>query len=541
LSIAGTLEAPSWVSSGAVITGGLDLLGLRLPVQFIGGTLLDGVTTVTPSVRYMAFRAWLIHRYGQNGLPDSWQRFTEFSARVECALVLGNLIQDRAIDGLIGADEAVIRLNANTPRIAISPLVKSPATTVYAGPCDQLGISKSRDDLVPALVAERGHPLALKVDERLGQVPLIDRLLRNNVLGDASLDDLKELGSVARIDRIPDDEREALIAAIVPARPLLRERQRIGTYAALLALAQRMKVTPSEADVFDAACSIGRFCEPTLDHVADGWLTYCVRDSIAVTQEAVLAAVMDEITTGPDGGLAGVERIAVIASLMQRVDEHADALRALHLLSANEAVTGLSFRQLYSRVEAKVLVGMEQRQGLSRWTADLSEPRIYKLAQISGAGALTLAVVAWITAAIRVGAAVKENGKEFGGLSYQGWRRFGLRDVVLPELERFHREDRPLRDVAAELAYHTVQQHLQIAWSRLQVDVKRDVALLTAEGTQWFSRGKGFSGGRTASRLRQALGWLKQLQLIDGNGITTDGDLVLKRALRELTAAGSSA
>ncbi len=219
--------------------------------------------------------------------------------------------------------------------------------------------------------------------------------------------------------------------------------------------------------------------------------------------------------TSPHGGLTGVGRVTVIASLMERVDEHADGLRALHLLGASEAVSDLSFRQLYTRVEARLSDGLEQRRGLSRWTADLIEPRLYTLAQRSGAGALTLAVVAWIMAAIRVGAAVKENGKEFGSLSYQGWRRFGLRDVVLPELERFHREDRPLRDVAAELAYRTVQQHLQIAWSRLQADLRRDVALLTAEGSQWFSRGKGFSGGRTASRLRQAVGWLTQLKLID--------------------------
>ena len=232
--------------------------------------------------------------------------------------------------------------------------------------------------------------------------------------------------------------------------------------------------------------------------------------------------------------LTGVERVTVIASLMERVDEHADGLRALHLLGASEAVSDLSFRQLYSRVEAKLSGGLEQRRGLSRWTSDLIEPRLYTLAQRSGAGALTLAVVAWIMAAIRVGAAVKENRQESDSLSYQGWRRFGLRDVILPELERFHREDRPLRDVAAELAYRTVQQHLQIAWSRLQADVRRDVALLTAEGSQWFSRGKGFSGGRTASRLQQALGWLTQLKLIDGNGITTDGDLVLQRALRIL-------
>ena len=70
--------------------------------------------------------------------------------------------------------------------------------------------------------------------------------------------------------------------------------------------------------------------------------------------------------------------------------------------------------------------------------------------------------------------------------------------------------------------------------ARLQVDLRRDVALLTAEGNQWFSRGKSFAAGRTASRIQQALGWLGQLKLIDAGGITADGDVVLKRAFAVL-------
>jgi hypothetical protein len=449
--------------------------------------------------------------------------------------VLGNLIHDRSINGLIGADEAIVRLDENAPQIAISPLVKAPASTIYAGPSDQLGITKSRDNSVPALIAERGNPLALKVDKRIRQVSFVDRLLAQDDMSTVSQDDLRELGAVVRIDQIPDDEREVLVHAIAPTEPLSKERARLGTYAALLALAKSMNALPTETDLFDAACSVQRFGEPILDHVADGWTTYCVRDSIAVTQEAVMAAVMDEIAASPDNGALGVDRATIIGSLMERVEEHSAALRDFHVLETGESVSDLSFRQLYARIEAKLSSGMERKRGIARWTTDLIEPRLYKRALRSGAGALTLAVVAWIVATIRVGAAVKESNREFGGLSYQGWRRLGLRDVILPEVERFHREDRPLRDVAAELAYRTVQQHLQIAWSRLQADLRRDVALLTTEGHRWFSRGKAFSGGRTASRLQQALGWLTQLKLIDGSGVTGDGDQVLQGALKVLS------
>jgi len=181
--IAKALQAPEWISSGATITGGLDLLGLRLPVQTIGGTLLDGVTTVTPSVRYLAFRAWLIHRYGQRGGADSWQTFTEFASRVESALVLGNLIEDPSIGGLIGSDQALERLAFGNTQVQLSSLVKSPASTIYTGPSDQLGISKSRGNWVPALVMERGLPLAKAVDQRLTTAPLIERLIFDDDLG----------------------------------------------------------------------------------------------------------------------------------------------------------------------------------------------------------------------------------------------------------------------------------------------------------------------------------------------------------------------
>src|SRR5690606_10257933 len=199
------------------------------------------------------------------------------------------------------------------------------------------------------------------------------------------------------------------------------------------------------SDLFDAACSMARFGEPILDRVADGWTGYCVRDAIAVTQEAVMAAVMDEIMASPDGGLAGVDRDAVIAGLMERVEEHDSALRDLGLLNSGESTTTLSFRDLQSRIDELLVAGSMQSHGISRWPHTLTEPALYRRALRSGAGALTLAVVAWLVAAWRVGEGVRENGQEHSSLSYQGWRRMGLRDVILPELERFQRENHSLR------------------------------------------------------------------------------------------------
>ncbi|USU16102.1 hypothetical protein [Paraburkholderia fungorum] len=535
MSIAKTLQPPDWIDSGAEIAGGLDLLGLRLPVQVIGNAFLDGVTTVTPSVRYLSFRAWLIQSYGQTGGADSLNDFTDFAARVESALVLGNLLVQPSITGLIGSDEARARLARNESRVPVSSLVKQPAATIYTGPSDQLGISKSRGNAVPSLVAQRGVPLAKAVSKRLDQIGIVKHLFSQDLL-DVPVDDLRELGAVARIDEIPDDERDLLVNAIVPAAPRRdeQERARIGTYASLLVLAGKLKTQPREIHFFDAACSPDGFSEPLLDRAADGWATFCVRDAIAVTQEGVLAAVMDEIFGQQDGGIAGVNRNMVITALMQRVEEHDSAMRDLGLVSDHESVADFTFRELEARLRMRLRDGSGAANTVARWSDKLTEPMLYRRALKSGAGALSLAPVAWIMAAQRVGHLVREDGKQYGQLSYQGWRRLGVREVVLPELERFHRENLSWREVAAELALRTVQQHLQITWSRLQSDLTRDVALLTTEGNRWFPRGKGFAAGRTGARIHQALGWLSQLKLIDTNGLTADGQIVLRRALEAL-------
>lgn len=535
MAIAKTIEAPEWVDNGSELTGGLDLLGLRIPVQTIGGALLDGVTTVSPSVRYIGLRAWLIHRYAESRRPDSWREFTDFAGYVESALVLGNLSRERSIYGLIGADEGVVRLDASSATVKLSGLVKTPATTVYAGPSDQLGVSWVRDDKVPGLSGERGKPLALVLEGTLGKIPLVGKIFADHPPDEVSREELDELGEAARIDRIPGTERDALLAAVIPEKPLAKERARIGTYASLLTLAKQKGTMPAEADLFNAACSLKRFGEPLLDPVADGWLTYCVRDSIAVSHEAVLAAVMSEVTLGTENRESGMESSRVVEELIARAEEHNAPMRDLKLLGADESVLDLSFRQFYTRVETRLRPGLEQERGISRWTSPLNEPELYNAARGAGAGALSLAVLSWIVATIRVGDAVRENIVEFGNLSYQGRRRLGLREVILPEIARLLRDDPPFRSVAAAFAYQVVHQHLQIACSRLQVDPQRDVALLTAEGSRWYSRGKAYGGGRTMSRLQQALGWMQQLGLIEADGPTADGDVVLARALKVLS------
>jgi hypothetical protein len=74
------IPAPDWITFDASKTQGLDLLGLRGPVQQIGNGLLNGLTSVTPKLRYLSVLSWIVWRYAEARLPDDDNAFTEFAA-----------------------------------------------------------------------------------------------------------------------------------------------------------------------------------------------------------------------------------------------------------------------------------------------------------------------------------------------------------------------------------------------------------------------------------------------------------------------------
>ncbi len=82
--------APDWISFDADKTEGLDLLGLRAPVQAIGNDLFNGLTTVTPKPRYLSVIVWIIWRYSQARLPDAWTPFERFASAQEAVIVMAN-------------------------------------------------------------------------------------------------------------------------------------------------------------------------------------------------------------------------------------------------------------------------------------------------------------------------------------------------------------------------------------------------------------------------------------------------------------------
>jgi hypothetical protein len=225
----------------------------------------------------------------------------------------------------------------------------------------------------------------------------------------------------------------------------------------------------------------------------------------------------------------------VIADLVGRTDEHADALRAVGLGDGDKSVLDTSFRAMRDRVWAMTSDRRRVDGDLARWEPGLDEVTVWDAALNEGAGALALLPVAWLLAVRRAEPGL-EQGAGAPALSLHGRSRIGVDEVIAPGVSTFLDEDWTYAEVMAELARRSVDQHVQIVWARMAADPRKDVAVLAVDGDRWTWRGKVFYAWRTASRINQAVGWLRQLELVGADGITSDGEAYLERALRSLSA-----
>jgi hypothetical protein len=146
---------PELLLSEANDVPGLDLLGLRAPAEAIANRLMDGVTTVTPAVRYLAFRAWLILRYLELGGIKNWDAFSAFAAKAEAVVAYGSQLAEDQTSGVVGRNGAAVEVNKTEASLTLKRLTRILAINVYGGPSEALGLGESSGD-VPTLTSERG-------------------------------------------------------------------------------------------------------------------------------------------------------------------------------------------------------------------------------------------------------------------------------------------------------------------------------------------------------------------------------------------------
>jgi len=246
------MPIPDWVDSEAEPIRGLDLLGLRLPAQAIGNILLSGITTISPTTRYLSIRAWIIRTFELSGLPATWKAIEDFAASIESAVVLGNLLVNPHMPGLVGPDRAHPLVESGTDPLPLGRLVVQLAFNTYAGPSEALGLSLTLPSGLPALTSERGKPLADEFEKSVQGTRFRAALAGGPLPESVSRDVLREFGERVRVDAIPPGESALLLNAIMPADPGIvagaNERNRIATYVVLLELADSLKREPQDSD-----------------------------------------------------------------------------------------------------------------------------------------------------------------------------------------------------------------------------------------------------------------------------------------------------
>ena len=307
--------APSWVDFAPNSVRGLDLLGLRLPVQAIGLSLLDAVTTISPKVRYLSFRTFVADAYRSAPGPpiDSYDAFMSFAVPAETAFALGNALIEPDATNIVGIDKAHELLAVESEQITFERLVAQPALTLYARPAEALGLVGIRPDGAPSIGREVGHPLAQRLRDTWGTTAIGQRLRRGETLISADREDLKEFGRACTIAELLDDERQLLIDAIMPEKPSRDAVERVRSCALLLYLSRQGSTEHSnrlltEAELMRAARLPGQTFPAVLRPSLDGWLIYQVRDCLAVVHEAALGEVVSFLNAegrSPGGLLAG--------------------------------------------------------------------------------------------------------------------------------------------------------------------------------------------------------------------------------------------
>lgn len=530
---------PEWVETQGKPINGLDLTGLRLPVDAISTYQLIGITTVTQRVRFLSIRAWIIKAFSESGLPNSYEAFADFATRVETAIIFAILLKNRDLPYLPGVTKALEVIDKGSDPIALEKLVDQLGYNLYAGTSYNLFLGYANDDGIPGLTLERGVPLADVFEGLIHQTAFFKTLKAHPTLDAVSRQDLTELGQAIHLEEISEAERASLLSALLPQQPaekwLEREIRRIGTYTLILELAKRHQRLPEEDDLFETALAPETTLPKQLFSVLDGYLCYRIRDALAVAHEAMLGLVCREL-----GGFEGSIHHDRVIHAVASDSENDLALRKLGLMTEDETITTVRFLTLAERVES-LLLNQKTERGLVRWQGKLDENTLIKtILQNSGASA-GLTPVVWLLCRHRVGTEDPEIFPPLEMLLQAGSARVGLREVVFPQLEAWTTTNPLLIEVISWLVQRTVDQHLRIAWSRMFADMNKDVAILLCDGDLWQHRGKNYAGGRMASRIPDAIGWLEQLQLLDTSGLTQKGEEVLARGYEVLTRHGGEA
>ncbi len=516
---------PQWLDKIPIKERGLDLLGSRNPVLSIGNVFLSGVTTITPAIRNLSYRSWIIWIYAQWELPADERYWRSFRERIESAFALSNLAVDPKMFGVIGSRKANTVLNSETNEIELVNLVKSQkAFATYSNISQQLGLSIEDSNLLPALTSERGIKLAKEFDSKIKQTEFYSKIKSKPEIRYLTREELKNLGKKIRLDSIPSEEADILISSICPNNPLdgkINEYYRISTYTILLELAKKHKQIPTESNFFQYAISQKKHPIQLIEFVRTGWLMYLMRDVISVTHEVLFEYIVDVVASKP----SGIDEDDVVKEIVENEDDIIRVLKELHIIRSKTEYKNLTFNKLISKIR-KIITSVEYSNKILRWKGDLNEETIIEKAWEYN-GSVILVLIAWILVFIRLEKYINDGiSTKLISLFRDRSKQLSFMETILPLLDKYKNNNFTISEMLDEIIRLTINQHLKISWIRFANDPSSVAVIYRDENILKYRRE--FAAGRIQSRLTQGIGWLEQLKLIDSSGITEKGKKQIK-------------
>jgi hypothetical protein len=502
--------SPAWLDQGNEMSVQLDLTGARLPPQTLEARLLDGITSVTPRLEYLGYRAWITKRYYEARQPNAYQPFIEFAGRQEAALAIGLAKLGFKGNGVVGSSRASTLAAEET--VKLESLAKQKAVTIYGASFEALGLGETTDRGIPRL-SDAGHTLASTMETRVSGSRYARTLLQKPNLDVASVDVLAEFAAKVGFEAPEPSERAVLSDVLFGlAGPAIRLPRR-DTYAMLL-LILRDQRDSDETDFLRASVAPERFPD-CLSRTVDGWAEYTALDLTAFAHETGLEAVVTELSRLRADGKRSSLPDDVLTNVVAR-PEVAELLEELGLPGLGATVA--DFRRTLSASCDQPT----ERDGIKRWTSGWAEEDMVEaLSDHAGAGGAG-PFLAWCCAAQRI---ADPKRRHFGREDY--WT---LRGDILPFLAEH--ADKPVRVAMASALRKVVMQHLRVVWERYANDSSINNALVATEKGRWgFVRD--YRAWRMGRRLWTAKEWLKQMGAWGEDGLSDLGASLLERLLRQ--------
>ena len=494
---------PEWTELGQ--DTGLDPLAMQRATEFVFQNLLVGISTITLRARYYSFFAWMLEAYAREiGVPDEL-RFRDFHRRAALLYALVN-ISRRDESGVSGAnwsyraiDEAkqgngVIDFaeGADADAPVEKRYLRNKSGTfrgIYSNQMAELGIVYPGNDENPVPVCTvEGKLLADAFDEE--NAALLPRFLDAIAQAQVPLDELEAMRPIS-LSAIPlnGDEQEQLVRVLFAEfeNAGTGDRRRAATLGALLATIEERGEVPPVNEIKWAWYEKGLGAiekDPKGRSIMVMWAIYQANDLLRFAYETILSTAIARVEAAEERAIAVAELVSSITS---------DA----------ELPAGQDWEAFVSSLGPSIEHGSRTRE-------------LYE-AMVSASGGERVKV------AVRLIGSLSLEASELAAIMKEEFRLDSYYQALSSEfLFLGERAGRPAEAVIAELVRKNVLlRHLFVASGKFRAQRAYTYHLEAEDGRLRFRMG--FSPTPSSPRIEQALTFLEDVHMIEGDKVTEAG------------------